>query len=86
MALFSLVGQEIFAIERKNICYYRQVFMNDTRMLVTPAGFHTGYFSGGERLCAGKLISCGHRPQPPRGSGGMLPQGNFEILSPPRVI
>jgi len=33
------------------------------------AGFHTGFYSrgGGEHLCAGKLISCGHRPQPPRG-------------------
>ena len=50
------------------------------------SGFHTGFFCRGERLCAGKLISCGHRPQPPGGSGGMLPQKNFEILSPLRVI
>ena len=47
-------------------CIYRQ------------AGFHTGFFLGGDRLCAGKLISCGHRPQPPRGIRDMLPQENFK--------
>jgi len=53
------------------------------------SGFHTGFFSGGgggEHLCAGKLISCSHSPQAPRGCGGMFPQKNFEILSPLRVI
>jgi len=49
-------------------------------------GFIQDFFLGGKRLCAGKLISCSHRPQPPRGFGGMLPQINFEILSPLRVI
>jgi len=44
------------------------------------------FFLGGERLCVGKLISCGHRPQPPRGVWGHLLQKNFEILSPLRVI
>ena len=33
-------------------------------------GFIQDFFVGGERLCAGKLISCGHRPQPPRGVWG----------------
>ena len=49
-------------------------------------GFIQDFFVGGEHLCAGKLISCGHRPQAPRGSGGMLPHKNFEILSPQIVI
>jgi len=44
------------------------------------------FFLGREHLCVGKLISCGHRLQRPRGSGGMVPQKNFEILSPLRVI
>ena len=50
-------------------------------------GFHAGMFSRGECLCVGKLISCGHSPQPPRGVWGHAPpQKNFEILSPLRVI
>ena len=40
-------------------------------------GFHTGFFLGGERLCGGKLIRCGHRPQPPRGVWGHAPQEKF---------
>ena len=46
-------------------------------------GFIQDFFIRGEYLCAGKLISCGHRPQPPRhgGSGGMLPQKNVKFLS-----
>ena len=45
-------------------------------------GYIQDFFLGGECLCAGKLISCGLLG----GSGGMLPQKNFEILSPLRVI
>ena len=45
------------------------------------------FFSRGERLCAGKLISCGHIGRSLLGgSVGMLPQKNFEIWSPLRVI
>jgi len=41
------------------------------------AGFHKGFFSRGERLCTGKLISCGHRAQPPRAVWGHAPPGKF---------
>jgi len=40
-------------------------------------GFIQDFFLGGERLCAGKLISCGHRPQPPRGVWRHAPPEKF---------
>jgi len=40
-------------------------------------GFIQDFFLGGERLCAGKLISCGHRLQPPRGVWGHAPPKKF---------
>ena len=49
----------------------------------TEQGFIQDFFLGGERLCVGKLISCGSLLG---GSGGRHPQKNFEILSPLRVI
>jgi len=36
----------------------------------TQTGFHAGFFSRGECLCTGKLISCCHGLQPPRGGPG----------------
>ena len=48
--------------------------------IINAQGFIQDFFLGGEHLCAGKLISL------LRGSGDMLPQKNFEILSPLRVI
>jgi len=51
--------------------------------MLTWQGFIQDFFLRGERLCAGKLISCGSLLG---GSGGMVPQKNFEVLSPQRVI
>ena len=40
-------------------------------------GFIQEFFLGGEHLCAGKLISCGHRPQAPKGVWGHAPPEKF---------
>ena len=48
----------------------------------TYQGFIQDFFLGGERLCAGKLISCGHRLQPPRGVWGHAPPGKFRNFKP----
>ena len=37
---------------------------------------------GREHLCVGKLISCGHRPQPPRGVWGHAPPEKFCNFKP----
>jgi len=49
-------------------------------------GFVQDFFLGGEHLCGGKLIRCGIGCSLLGGSGGKLPQKNFELLSPLRVI
>ena len=50
-------------------------------------GFIQDVFLGGdicvwEHLCVGKLISCGHRPQAPRGVWGQAPPENFWNFKP----
>ena len=51
------------------------------------SGFHTGFFLGGENICVRESWSAAAiRHRVVGGSGGMLPQKNFEILSPLRVI
>ena len=56
------------------LCGYR----GDKGLISHPQqGFIQGFFLGGEHLCVGKLISCGHRPQPPRGVLGHAPPEKF---------
>ena len=45
-------------------------------------GFIQDFFLGREHLCAGKLISCGHRPQPPWGVWGHAPPEKFWTFKP----
>ena len=51
------------------ICVLRSVSKHMCLLIgLCMQGFIQDFFlGGGEHLCAGKLISCSHRPQPPRG-------------------
>jgi len=49
---------------------------------VQTQGFIQDSFLGREHLCAGKLISCGHRPQAPRGVWGHAPPEKFWNFKP----
>ena len=50
---------------------------NFDALLNNSQGFIQDFFLGGEHLCAGKLISCGHTPQGPRGVWGHAPPEKF---------
>jgi len=66
--------------------WYKSDMAGGPKVHVPRQGFIQDFFLGGERLCVGKLISCGLGRSLLGGSGGMLPQKNFEILSPLKVI
>jgi len=49
-------------------------------------GFIQDFFlGGGGSLCAGKLISCGHRLQPPRGVWGHAPPEKIWNFNPDKI-
>jgi len=52
------------------------------RTELAPQGFIQDFFLGGRHLCAGKLISCGHRPQTPGGVWGHAPPEKFWNFKP----